>query len=36
MIGRDVPMEQRLLREILYRLEKPTEIIRKSKAPIKG
>jgi hypothetical protein len=36
MIGRDVAMEQRLLREILYRLEHPTGIIRKSKAPIKG
>jgi hypothetical protein len=36
MIGRDVAMEQRLLREILYRIEHPTEIIRKSKAPIRG
>jgi hypothetical protein len=36
MIGRDVAMEQRLLREILFRLENPTEIIRKSKAPIRG
>ncbi|MDR2762123.1 MAG: hypothetical protein LBB88_05930 [Planctomycetaceae bacterium] len=36
MIGRDTAMEQRLLKEILYRLEHPTEIIRKSKSPIKG
>jgi hypothetical protein len=36
MIGRDTTMEQRLLREILYRLEHPKEIIRKSKAPIRG
>ncbi|MDR2346129.1 MAG: hypothetical protein LBE18_08700 [Planctomycetaceae bacterium] len=36
MIGRDVSMEQRLLREILYRLEHPTEIIRKSKKPTRG
>ncbi|MDR1053979.1 MAG: hypothetical protein LBL39_07360 [Planctomycetaceae bacterium] len=36
MIGRDTTMEQRLLREILYRLEHPKEIIRKSKTPIRG
>ncbi|MDR2644192.1 MAG: hypothetical protein LBC74_15530 [Planctomycetaceae bacterium] len=36
MIGRDVAMEQRLLKEILYRLEHPTEIIRRSKSPIRG
>ncbi|MDR1478551.1 MAG: hypothetical protein LBJ00_06380 [Planctomycetaceae bacterium] len=36
MVGRDTTMEQRLLREILYRLEHPKEIIRKSKAPIRG
>ncbi|MDR1925824.1 MAG: hypothetical protein LBQ66_15770 [Planctomycetaceae bacterium] len=36
MIGRDTAMEQRLLKEIMYRIEHPAGIIRKSKAPTRG
>ena len=36
MLGRDTKMEDRLLLEILYRLEHPSKFIRKEKAPIRG
>lgn len=36
MVGRDVVMEERLLREINYRLQHPSGVIRKSKEPIRG
>ncbi len=36
MLGRDTAMEERLLIEILYRLERPSKYIRTSKEPIRG
>lgn len=36
MIGRDTGMEDRLLLEIAYRLQNPSGVLRKSKAPIRG
>ena len=36
MLGRDTAMEDRLLLEILYRLEHPSKSIRKEKDPIRG
>ncbi|MDR3233193.1 MAG: hypothetical protein LBT46_05955 [Planctomycetaceae bacterium] len=36
IIERDTAMEERLLLEILYRLQNPSEIIRKSKEPMRG
>jgi len=36
MLGRDTALEDRLLLEILYRLEHPSKFIRKEKAPIRG
>ena len=35
-LGRDTPMEDRLLHEILYRLERPSKFIRKEKDPIRA
>ena len=36
MLGRDTAMEDRLLLEMIYRLEHPSKYIRKERAPIRG